>query len=215
MIKILDQDVYWGVQLSQLVATCPDVLECLWDRQKKCGKRCDLVEFRETFERQSPAFFGLCKRLSGYQSVFPDLRLIEIEGSPEQKYEVRERFHDLQTFSQAWTIVLYPLFLANNKEIPFLTVKEINEVEENFPNLDYQIAKKELEQFNTRWLERWDAISNNFYDEENFRKKTYLVFRVFMRGLEKSGSPAGFLSESEKEDFFKTLEKFIFSHEAL
>lgn len=213
MIRVSEQDYKAGLEMAQLVSRCPDFLECLWARKRSCKKNCIYVDFREAFERQSPAFFGLCKRLSGYNSVIPDLRLIEIEGSPEQKHEVRERFHDLQTFSQLWFLALYPFFLANNEQVPFVKTEEIKRVEQNYLNVnnyrDVEKREEELMDINEDWFSRLAAIAGNFHNEEIGGKKLYLVIKVFLAGMEKFGPPANFESEGDKEEFFGEITAFL------
>ncbi len=208
MLRISSQDLNEGKKMVHLVTECPDVLDCLW-RGKECKQKCKLPFFRRIFERNSPAFYGLYRRLADCDAILSDLAHIELEGDSDQKHEAHERFHDLQTFAQASLLLLYPLFLTNNEDVPFVNKKEIEEVERTYLEADPEKAKDELEQINSDWWDLFVMISSNFCDSETYAKRCYLLVRLFLRGMEKYGPPQGFVSNGEKAEFFEAVESFI------
>jgi len=210
MIQVTREDCEAGMKMARLVGECPDSLDCLWSH-KECRRNCILVDFRRMFERQSPAFFGVFRRISEYNAILEDLARMEIEGNADEQFGAKERFDDLQLWAQAVVFALYSLYRANHEEIPFLNNDELKKIEEDYLKRDFKGVYKELEGIDPQWF-RWAAgLINRICDRGSWAKKWYLLVRIFIEGVEKDALPARFTSEEDKEAFFKEIENLLFS----
>lgn len=176
MIKITDEQLNYGLNLAHNLSICPSSLFCLWGKvNDSCEeqKSCKLILFRKTLESDSPAFYGKFKELSEYEAVMHDLVLVEVEGNIEQKSEVRARFGDLNVFAQLSMVALYSLFVAN--EPPFLSSKEIKEIEQNHDFID-------LQRINSNWFAWINIFLSNFQEAEKPIEAISLLVRLYAYG---------------------------------
>jgi len=209
MIKISAEELEQGLKMARIVSQCSDAIACFWDG-KECKKNCGLSNFRRIFERNSPAIFGLLRNFSEYKSILQDLARMEIEGDEEQKHQARERFHDLQTWTQIAVVTFYPLFLANGEDVPFLKNEEVKEAEKDYLDAEPEDVREELERINSAWFGWIASIFENICDE-SWAKKWFSILMVFLRGIKKYEPPAEFVSQKDENAFFEKINEFLCS----
>lgn len=189
-----------------------------------------VLQFRQDFELSSPALFGSFVELSGYEEVIQDLvglkeyknnlRVFskdrEIKEKIEQEVEtikerLRFRFYDLNVLVQNLIMAVYPFYLINEREVPFVSTEEV------------QRARKELDELDSNPIlagfgkERLSAAGNWFHGLlsacTNFTetvKNTKIVFFAMETVAGKMIIPSLLdLSPAEKEEFFLELESEI------
>ena len=219
MLKITEKQLAQGIEIANQ-AVCPRAPHCLWEKaryivQKNC---CKVLAFRDIFENSSQAFFDKCCELSDYKKVIYYLFLSELdllEDSDAIK-KAKTDFHDLHVFSQSFIFVFYPLFLANNKEIPLLSSEEIINKRKEFSQIPFTKTEKTAERnmvlINYDWFGCLQTgYLASFADPEKYKRAIIFLFELFLMGFEKNQAPNLLGSSSqEKEAFFHEIRNKLF-----
>jgi hypothetical protein len=214
MIIISEEEMNAGWRLAKVAAECNYTVSCLFgnlDRSKKrsCSSRCLLLDFRIAFEHTSPGIFGKFREFAEYEAVTHDLYLVEQRGIPAEKQAMVGRLQDLMVFVQIVLSALYPLFLANGKEAPHLSSKEISKImaENSKPEIKAKRAYEFLN-INNDWF-HWIGFYANSIENKNYISRIFLLIDFFVEGMKKKLPPEEFSSDQEKEDFFSEIEGFL------
>ena len=202
MLEISDEQLKEGLQMAKLAA-CIRAPHCLWGEQDFFSKLscCVVPAFGELIKYDSPCFFRKSFDFSEYNNQQSDL-------------------HDLHVYTQTFVLFAYPLFLANNREIPFLSADEIKEREDRF-------AQKSLSQITNETLLKMRFINCYWFDWIRFnylnsfnQPKIYvkylraiaLLAELFLTGAEGGQIPdISRASGQKKEKFFQELKAGLFS----
>lgn len=224
MLEILREHSQMGMELAQLITHdgCHDnFLECLWAKKEECPG-CLLVEFRKEIESQSPAFFKAFILCSEFDSIKPVLEKIKNNDNKDfpsvisqEEISFRRSLQDIRTFAEASMAALYPLFLANGKNFPFLREDEISEIKNKYIS-DYSADRvgEEFRSMSDSWFSSFSAISASFFEREKWAKKVYFLVRIFLVGAEKEEMEAVATKKPEekidyKDNLIDDVEKFL------
>ena len=191
-------------------------LACLWGSRKdvsdedcKISRYCEIVRFRKIFESDSPGFFGKFLELSEYQRIIQNYIGLEIEGGEySQMRTIQIELRNLCIFACASILAIYPLFLANNETVPFLSLKEIKEIEENFSEEQFNQVGQEMQKINRIWFNQIEIILDNLAQPQRYKRAIFLLVKLFIQGVEKIQLPClKEISEEEREVFFQEIIK--------
>lgn len=153
-------------------------------------KRREIVKFREIFESDSPAFYGKFWEFSDFKRIIQDYNQTQREGGSCQWMEpVQIEIRSLHLLARVSLLALYPLFLANNEEFPFLLPDEIREAERVF---SFDETLKEMRKINSEWCEEicqiFDSPTHFAWPAwcEKHKKTIFLLIWFFLKGVQKT-----------------------------
>jgi len=217
MLKISEEQLERGFNVVRKAFSYKEATHYLWGQLNKQLDRIEpqlfeLYQFRCAFESDSPAFFAEFLELSDYQRRSRNFYGLQIEmGTYPQMRKSQIEFHDLQIFAQASVLTLYPLFLANNSEFPFLLPEEIKTEERAFSQENLDLTGKTMHDINPEWFHWIHAILGNLIDPKIYTSAISLMVRLFLKGVQKTQLPhLEKMSDLEKELFFTEIEKTFF-----
>jgi len=219
LIKISAEELEQGLKMAG-EASCTRSFHCLWGERKYLPREncCGVVDFRDIFEHSSGLLFNRFLELSGYNRITYDFMLLEIGMGAEKLRDIRrtqEEIRDLHIFTQGFLLIFYPLFLANNEEIPCFSPDQLKEEEKKlFQKSFYQTAvKTERKMFhiNRYWL-GWVRTNylESFTRPKKYAKLMFFLVNLFLAYIQRNKIPdiLGF-SAQEKERFFQEIKKEI------
>ena len=198
MIEISAEQLKQGLKMAKL-ACCVRISHCFWGGRNPFYEItcCRVPAFGRIIKQDSELFFRKGFEISEYNNPQAD-------------------FHDLHVYTETFILFSYPLFLANDRKIPFISLEEIKEEEEGFSKktLD-QVADETLIKMrliNRYWFD-WINITylNSFNQPEkhkNSLRAIALLLELFLKGVRKSRLPDLLgCSLEEKKKFFQDLEQ--------
>ncbi len=212
MIKIKQKALDLGLYLLEITETCPNSHNCLWIGRRKLipmlnnlrkfcpAEKCGVIIFREAFEDNSPAFYAEA------------LKFCQFDGIDATIAARDRRIHDLRIFGRLVVFIIYPLF-SETGVIPFLKPAEIEELRNNYYEVERLQTIKRMNEISHEWLEWVQAIMKNILSPYIYERYSsviiYLVY-LFLKGMGKNQLPDLMnMSWSEKHKFFSEIEKMI------
>jgi hypothetical protein len=168
------------------------------------------MDFRIAFESTSPSIFGKFREFAEYESIARDLYFVKREMSQDERQAITNRLRDLMIFVQIVLGALYPLYLANGREAPYLSNEEISKImmiEDSKPEVKTKKAHEFLN-INGDWF-HWISFYANSITNENYIPRIFLLIDFFIEGMKKKLPPEEFASQQEKEEFFSKIEGFL------
>jgi|GEM_PF-3307875 len=219
MIKISEEQLDQALKMAE-EAACSRGPDCLWGKRKYLPPKncCSIIDFRDAFEHDSPCLFGKAFELSGYRKTVYNFTLLELGllENMEVIKRVQADIHDLHVFTQAFVLVFYPLFLANDQAIPFVRSGEIIEKEKELSRVSLariaRITGRKMAHINRHWLE-WVSIGylGSLRYPEKYIRATALLIEIFLAGI-KEDKIRDILDASpqQKEAFFREIKNSLF-----
>jgi hypothetical protein len=192
-MNISNEELQEGYRISHMITVCKydRALFCLFGKKDNipsdCWQECGLAEFRIAFESNSPAFWGEFLKLSDANKKIHNYLGGEIEGlSYQELKEASIEFEELKTYLRAALMALYPLFLANELEFPFLTPEEVQEEIRFFSREKIDLIAKEMKNLNkTGWLDQVCYRLGDLSRVKGYANVVFLMIGLFLKGLRK------------------------------
>lgn len=226
MIEISEEQLEQGLAMIRIADDCLESANCFFGQKELFPKKqcCKIPAFREAFESDSPIFFSKVRQIAGYEKALYNIILLQTGALKKLKVKRRAwlEFKYLYIYTNTVLFTFFPLYLANNEEIPFLSFKEVKEKEKDFSQKSIdQISDetgKKMKLINEHWF---DWISYNFLNDFNQSDTRYyfkyaraiaLLVELFLAGMQRNKIPDILgRSEKENEEFFQQIETELFS----
>ncbi|MBI2450686.1 MAG: hypothetical protein HYV47_04105 [Candidatus Nealsonbacteria bacterium] len=158
---------------------------------KECWGHCQyIIFFRQSFESDSPAFYGEFLRIcdtARKMHTYLALKMEESNSSPmaaQAKWEIDQ----LPKFINLALVALYPIFLSNDSQFPFLISAEITEERKYFSASQAEIdgIKGEMRLFHALWPDQVCEMSRFLGLNDSYLPDIFFLIKLFLCGIRKA-----------------------------
>ncbi len=189
-MKISKEQMEAGLEMAKRISGCPGN-DCFWRERGGEKAGCALFAFRESFKRDSPLLFNESLKFSEYKKIIYKFELSELGVlDSEAVKRAQTELHDLNLFTQTLVLAFFPLYLANNEEIPPLSYREIRRAEKTFSSKPHQTARRtrrKMARLNSEWAALLVLHLNNLKgpNRRSYVGAIILLVELFLRGAER------------------------------
>lgn len=196
-MKIMAEEIERAYNLYSTVCQRPDAISeieepyqplyCLFLNidgiPKSCQRNCAFVAWaRESWELNSPAFFGEFAAIANAGPILNNYCLFKsAEVFQEELDKAQGKVSELEVFVRTSIMGIYPLFLANDSEFPFISQEEIREERNIFLDRGIKPIIEEIDGLSPEWGQRLSSkVGALSFDYMN---GVYFLLQLFLRGV--------------------------------